>query len=293
MSVIPVAWRLPAVFLLCASVCGVAAGEERVVEYVLPDSAYVQRECGKVQTTLQWVSGDSQRSKKIDRIRAERLAAEVAELCARRARGAVSADVWFVDFSATYAEFADVVFPCTSGEHCLQHTVAIRQPLPADLASYSVFLFTDSALVSSARPDDIKAIHDAFKRFGVAIGQTSGAIWLAKKSDAVLPDVERSKAIADLLELNYDDGPYVVLSAQRPDLIDAKSSVLVIRLEDIGPERIINVLGVLEQDLRRGLKATDAALRFGQIWQRFRSMAGGGARVAFGDVTIDFIGDKK
>lgn len=285
-------WPLLAAVLL-GPVGEAFAGDEDATEYVLPDPAYIERECDKVDTTLQWALADVHRTEKIDAVRARKLAAVADEVCAQRRRGAMSADVWQARFDAAYTAFAGTVFPCASGEHCLQQSITSRQPFPANLASYSVFLFTDTTWLKKTKAAEIEAIHDAFKRMGDSLGQTKGTIWLAKTSGSLQPDVDRGKAMADVFQLDYNDGPYVVTSSVRPDLADASSSVIVIRLKDIAPERIVNVLNVLEQDLRRGSEVRYKAILVQEVWQRFRSLTRKGGGMSLDDVKMDFTAGKK
>lgn len=268
------------------------AGDESI-EYVVPDRAYVESECTDVEATLRWALADTRLSERMDAARARALATQLREICMLRQRNAISADTWLARFDAAYAAFAGAVFRCTGGDHCLQQSITSRQPLPTNLASYSVFLFTDKTWLMKSKGAEIEAIHDAFKGMGDSLGQTKGTIWLATTSDSVQPDVERGKALADVFLLDYNQGPYVVTTTIRPDLAGDDSAAIVVRLKGIAPERIVSVLNVLEQDLRRGTAVRREALLIEEIWQRLRSLSRGSAHPALDDVEIDFTARRK
>ncbi|MBI3990199.1 MAG: hypothetical protein HY347_11360 [candidate division NC10 bacterium] len=57
----------------------------------------------------------------------------------------------------------------------------------------------------------------------------------------------------------------------RPDQIGPGDEIIVVKLAGISPERIVRVLNVLEQDLRRGRHIDTGSLLFEEVKQRILS----------------------
>ena len=60
-------------------------------------------------------------------------------------------------------------------------------------------------------------------------------------------DVPRSKFYCDLFRLNYNDGPYVVVTNVRPDTLSSGKEAVFVKLNNITGERVLRVLNVLEE----------------------------------------------
>lgn len=122
--------------------------------------------------------------------------------------------------------------------------------LPAGLETYSLFLLPDPRWRSSDLATERAALWESFFSFGRSIGDDHAAIWFLDQEDNA--DVERSQEYCDQFGLSYNDGPYVVVTRKRPDLVDVDDEILVVRMGGIGPDGVQAVLNRLAQDLRRG-----------------------------------------
>jgi hypothetical protein len=121
--------------------------------------------------------------------------------------------------------------------------------LPATYNSYTLLL-VPSATFSKADKANVEQLEAAFKAFGEAIGRKEAAVWLQDPKRLGI-DKLRSKDYCDKFRLSYNNGPYLVLTRKRPDLAQAAEKPIVIRFTGFPIERIIHVMNVLEQDLRR------------------------------------------
>ena len=67
--------------------------------------------------------------------------------------------------------------------------------------------------------------------------------------------------------LNWNDGPYLVTSQKRPDLLQVDAEILVIRMGGISAQRIPALLNRLSQDLTTG-DARAGRMLYEEIKQR-------------------------
>jgi hypothetical protein len=151
--------------------------------------------------------------------------------------------------------------------------------LPANLASYSLFLVPDARWRSADFAKQRQALWEAAFAFGRAIGDTHAAIWFLDHDDNV--DVLRSQEYCRRFGLSYNDGPYVVTIRKRPDLLTADDEIVVIRMGGIAPENIPPILNRLTQDLTTSGRPGTGGLVYEEIKQRIVTLVAkypGGAR---------------
>lgn len=111
----------------------------------------------------------------------------------------------------------------------------------------------------------------AFEAFGRSIGGTRVAVWFLDADGRV--DVDRCKSYCDRFDLNYNDGPYVVTTKKRPDLLGDNDEIVVLKLSGISAERIPAVLNVLERDLRASGEIGRGRLLYEEVKHRILTAA--------------------
>lgn len=199
-----------------------------------------------------------------DRFRKDLLTAGSAELrdllktatdaCKQVKRRKITHEQWFMRIAGIQSKAGSAY------EVFIPRSVA---PLPEGFKSYSILL-----MPSSAHWDDRQSsgMVRSFLTFGYAIGEHRAATLLLDQWEK--PDLEWSKHYCDRLGLNYNDGPYVVTSAKRPDLLKKGDEFVVLRFSNIAPERAVKLLNELEQDLRTQSTLSKRALEYEEIKQR-------------------------
>ena len=159
--------------------------------------------------------------------------------------------------------------------------------VPGGFDTYSMFLVAskewspvDSQDLASDVPNQQKALDAlfyAFRGFGEAIGEFKAAVWLAPASrqgpTPPYPDILRGKSYADRFGLDYNDGPFVVTTRQRPDLVGSGDELVVVKLRGLGHQGIIRVLNILEQDLRNNREIRKRTLIFQEVKERMLQIA--------------------
>jgi hypothetical protein len=144
---------------------------------------------------------------------------------------------------------------------------------PAGLETYSLFLIPDARWQESEFEDERTRLWETFHSFGRSIGDTHAAIWFLDQEDNV--DVLRSQDYCRRFNLSYNDGPYLVTVAKRPDLLEPSDEVIVIRMGGIDPDRILNVLNRLSRDLASTGSVATGPLVYEELKQRVLSRAEG------------------
>ena len=95
---------------------------------------------------------------------------------------------------------------------------------------------------------------------------THAAIWFLDQEDNV--DVLRSQEYCRRFNLSFNDGPYLVTVARRPDLLEPRDEVIVIRMGGIDPDRIPSVLNRLSRDLTTTGNVATGPLVYEELKQR-------------------------
>ena len=130
-----------------------------------------------------------------------------------------------------------------------------------------MFLFPSSTWLDETK--EVEVIKKAFIAFGDAIGPKHLAVWFLDDGQQI--SLERSKHFSDQLNLNYSDGPFVIVSSVHPNNLLPRSNPVIIKLHGIPAARIVDILNILEQDLRtaRGIRRNQLLAE--EVWARLVS----------------------
>jgi hypothetical protein len=218
----------------------------------VPDSVWIERQCGSFEEIE--VTDDA------------------VEAGVRRARQACAAyrasshdtsarDAWV----RAMLEIQDDVGPAAMRSFIPQ----FGDELPAGLETYSLFLIPDARWQESDFERERSRLWETFHSFGRSIGDRHAAIWFLDQEDNV--DVLRSQEYCRRFNLSYNDGPYLVTVAKRPDLLEPSDEVIVIRMGGIAPDRILTVLNRLSSDLTSTGDVATGSLVYEELKQRFLS----------------------
>jgi hypothetical protein len=226
-------------------------GMEPKVDF--PDSYVVGNVCEGIKNVSESSQGDEDEEQRAN------IVLRVRQLCSAVLSEQIGLDDWWRGFW----EVVDDALACRA---CLIDTFTPPELLPSNYPVYVMFL----APTLDLDDRELLEVWRAYKNFGESIGQRNLAIWFTTDGFAV--DIGRSKYYCDRLRLNYNDGPYVVVSKIRPDKLDDTSTITLIRLESVAPERIVSILNILEQDLRRGVHPRESLIIYEEIKQRLLSL---------------------
>ncbi|MBN8454353.1 hypothetical protein [Accumulibacter sp.] len=198
------------------------------------------------------------------------VAQRMIELCDQFSAGQISADSWLTDFALLEFEVREANHPCNF-RNCYRVIIPPTKPLPTNFTTYVLFLFPSSHWLAPETKNDVKAVERAFSAFGDAIGNPRAAIWFSSSPRSSEPDIHRAKFYCDKFGLDYNDGPIILVSSKRPDLLESLDQVVVVKLRGIDSSRVVDVLNVLEQDLRRESTIRTRKLLFEEVRQRVLS----------------------
>lgn len=216
----------------------------------VPDSTWIERQCIAVEELESTVDGVAE---------AVRRALTACDAYRESSGDAAARDAWV---RAMLAIQDDV------GPGAMRDFIPELGPrLPEGLQSYSLFLIPDPRWRGDDFADERAALWESFFAFGRSIGDEHAALWFLDQENNV--DVERSQEYCRRFNLSYNDGPYVVTAAERPDLLDANDEVVVIRMGGIAPDRVLSVLNRLSRDLRSSVGVATGSLIYEELKQRF------------------------
>jgi hypothetical protein len=246
---------VPLLGVLIPGVCQAqASGIARPM--TVPDSVWIERQCVSIDEIE--VTDDAVEAG----VRRARQACAVYEASSH---DAAARDAWV----RAMLEIQDDVGPTAMRAFIPQ----FGAQLPDGLETYSLFLIPDARWQEPEFDDDRSRLWETFHSFGRSIGDRHAAIWFLDQENNV--DVLRSQEYCRRFNLSYNDGPYLVTVAKRPDLLEPDDEVIVIRMGGIGPDRILTVLNRLSSDLTsRGTVAT-GPLVYEELKQRVLSRAEG------------------
>lgn len=221
--------------------------------YVLPDKLYVDARCTKVG---ELAKKDTESGVAIR---------HVLTHCAEARAGSMSVSEWVEVTEPLIAQ----ILAREECDNCLHAELTVRQEIPRNLKTYTMFLAPSEAWRSAVESEDLADLRRGFLSFGESIGPAHGAIWLADRMKVV--DVIRSQSYCDRFNLDYDDGPYLVFTEVRPDL--TRKAAIVLRLDGIGPDGAVRIMEALAQDLRREKKPSKTGLLLRELGEFFKSLA--------------------
>jgi len=102
-----------------------------------------------------------------------------------------------------------------------------KLPIPSGYKSYSFFLICNPEWLDPSKSADLTDLYNKFLAFGRSIGDDQAAVWFWKtqvpqgwekqKSPADVIDVERSIKFCRAWNLAPSEGPYLVVTAAKPD----------------------------------------------------------------------------
>lgn len=220
------------------------AAEEAVV-----DDYFIERECEK----LKQAAGSSQRP-------------QVAALCGRRRNMIYRTRAAWLEARNELAVAINKA-SASCGDNCDTEYLEDRfSDVPKDYKIYTLFLVPDEYLARKST----EVLRNSFKRFGESIGPSQAAIWLGNSVGMI--DVDHARYYCDRLDLNYNDGPYLLTSRVRPSDLEPDSELMIIKLNSMSSDGVIRILNDLEQELRRGRVPGDS-LVWAELKERISTLA--------------------
>jgi hypothetical protein len=219
--------------------------------YVLPDESFVRAECSVLISQAEnYLPSASPR---------------VQTICDDVAKGEITPDEWMIRLDPIAREI-DWSIPCPN---CLRIFLPERQPVPNGFSTYVLALIPSPELADNN--EWVWSFREKFDALGDSIGDEKAAIWLGDRYGLWI-DVDRNKYYCDQFDLNYNDGPYILVMNNRPDLITNEDELIYVKMGGIAEDRILRVMNLIEQDLRKGRGIERRTLLFEEVKQRFLSL---------------------
>jgi hypothetical protein len=135
----------------------------------------------------------------------------------------------------------------------------LKSSIPDGYKTYALFINPSHEYNNKHLNDKIFILSKVFKNFGESIGEKNLAVWCGIIDDNLQKahfNVSQSKYYADKFTLNYNEGPYVILTDVSPDSISGifpkNGHVMILSFSNIHPDRIVTVLNEVEKRLRGG-----------------------------------------
>jgi hypothetical protein len=154
--------------------------------------------------------------------------------------------------------FLILSFACAYAEPARNFThlgIALQdqnQQLPNGFNNYILFISPSHTYVEKSSQEKLNNLGKAFLNFKKYIGQNNLAVWCGSiNKNKFNFNVSLSKYYADRFGLNYNDGPYIIITNVNPSHEDRNTEKpYYISFSSINPERIIVILNDVEQQLR-------------------------------------------
>lgn len=241
-------------------------------QFILPDPYIVKRKCEAIKSAPEPMKADGEFGMGW-RPSEKTVRSNMVTLCEKAERGAIGYGEWWQDFHEQRESWIYGHYDCPN---CSLLVAPPGEILPDNFTTYALLLIPNAPLEFNDRYNKERLLlWRAFKNFGDAIGSRHAAVWL--QPDDTYPsldyDVERSKYFCDQFQLEYNRGPFVVLTSSRPDLpVTKKESRIVLRLTDLPPSRIVSLLNIVEQDIRKGQEQSRGRLVFEELKGRILSI---------------------
>ena len=214
----------------------------------LPDRYLIDRQCGKIDDLVAGLDPGDPTSV---------LTTPATTACQRYRAEVISRDEWVQEMLAVQDEL-----PPSLRERFIPE---FSDTLPVGLDSYSLLLLPDTRWRGDELATELQQIWSAFSEFGFSIGDRHVALWFLDLDGNV--DVDRARWYCDRIGLDYNDGPYVVTSATRPDQLEDREELVVIELDNIEPWRIPSILNLLAEDLRNNRDIRSGRLLWEEVKQ--------------------------
>lgn len=238
--------------------------------YDLPDQIAVSREYKNFREKADLIKADSTNiALRLPRNDVLALLSIVEGLFRYVATGALTHDTWWTLYRINARQFYASV-----DWHPNMHFAAVqfnpKQKIAAGFESYTLYLDPNADFSTNS----IKVKHYLFSSFmslGKSIGDNHASVWFQAENNPTNIDELRSKTYCDKLGLSYNNGPYIVFTRKRPDLLSSGDEVVVIRLTNIDPNRIVYIINILNEDIRRGNKTRINMLLYEELKQRILS----------------------
>lgn len=245
-----------------------------LAEMILPDEYYIEKECLKSNSFIKRLSNPNYRlplSPSRDRL--TELSNDVEEICLAVKAKKLSASDWFRRMELISSELQNAL-RCTD---CLGSLTVVnsKELIPEGFSTYILALIPSPELVDDNL--EWQEFRNIFYKMGNSIGEAKAAIWMGTDYSETDPlksgvDIQRSKYYCDLYSLDYNNGPYLLVTSKRPDLVTTDDEVVFLKFNNISKDRIIRVMNVLEQNLRTELIIRKRSLILEEIKQRMLSV---------------------
>ncbi|MCG7961650.1 MAG: hypothetical protein N0E54_02970 [Candidatus Thiodiazotropha taylori] len=248
-------------------------------DLVLLDTDYIAKEC----SSLSNIAVKKTRSKESKKI--------ALDLCEEVKIGRITEDQWLDGINSHTQTIYNTEYYCAT---CIQMYIRDRRPLPRGLGVYVLALVPATDWYEDEYIIEFRYL---FARLGNAIGDARIAVWLGNPPDinkfelgfgAI--DTERSKQYCNKLDLDYNNGPYILISKTYPDDLIKNSDYIIIKFNGIAKNRVGRVLNRLEQELR--LNRVDEKRRvllYEEVKQRLLSMYDE-HNEAFKEIVVKWVG---
>jgi hypothetical protein len=184
---------------------------------------------------------------------------ELIALCGSYAANSIDGDTWLFVADPLRLIISGAA-PC---EACRRAELHPTEPVPRGFKTYALFLIPSATW---SEPNFREELIVQFQDFGDAIGNERAAIWLKSWNGQI--DFNRSKDYADLFCLNYNDGPYVIVTSERPDEYKTGDKILLLKMNSISAERLKFVLNAMAQQVRLDNIGLSRVIEYEEIKQR-------------------------
>ena len=251
----------------------------------IPDGHHIKTNCDEISKREElYIFARSLSTRDLKRT----VAQQMTDLCELFSAGKISADKWLEDFALLEFEVREANHPCNFRK-CYRMIIPPTKPLPSNFTAYVLLLFPSSYWLAPEAKNDVKSVERAFSAFGDAIGNPRAAISFSSSQRSSAPDINRAKFYCDKFGLDYNDGPIIIVSSKRPDLLESLDQVIVLKLRGIDSNRVVYVLNILEQDLRMESTIRTRTLLFEEVRQRLLSAVKSNQTIA-GEIAKGAIG---
>lgn len=235
--------------LILLPFCSLSANNE---VNVIPDDYFIDLECRELAKEANG---------------ADNIVKTIDSLCIQKKQGTVSESQWLFEMDSIARSIQNETSNCTN---CMTKILKTRQPIPSDFSVYALALFPSPELIQN--PTWIFKFIKTFSSFGDSIGDSNAAIWLGGRYNNYI-DVERNKKYCIKYDLSFNNGPYIVITKNRPDLHKKGDEFIFIKLNGISNERIVRLLNIIEEDLRNNRNIRKRTLLFEEVKNRMLTFA--------------------